>query len=183
MTNAKKKPTWTVLKHQLAGYDCKSLLSLIQDLYAFRKDNQVFLHSRFGLDTDVIETHKATILRWINPEIIRKDQDISISKAKKAISDYKKAVGRVDGLAELTVFYCESCKDYLNNYGMDEEGYYDALVRMFEQALKVIRNIEPNEQADFLERLEVVRQESENWGWGVSYDMDNLMAKYGLFEG
>lgn len=182
MTDSKKKLTWTVVKNQLAGLDCKSLLSLIQDLYAFRKDNQVFLHSRFDLDTDVIETHKATILRWINPEIIRKDQEISISKAKKAISDYKKAVGRVEGVAELTVFYCESCTDYLNNYGMDDEGYYDALVRMFEQVLKVIRSVEPDEQADFLERLEVVRRESENWGWGVSYEMDNLMAKYGLFE-
>ena len=182
MTDAKKKPTWTVLKHQLADLDSKSLLSLIQDLYAFRKDNQVFLHSRFDLDTDVIETHKATIQRWINPEIIRKDQEISISKAKKAISDYKKAVGRPEGVAELSVFYCESCKDFLTDCGMEDEGYYDALARMFEQGLKVIRSLDPNLQTDFLDRLEVVRQESENWGWGVRYDMDNLMAKYGLFE-
>ena len=126
--------------------------------------------------------HKATILRWIYPEMMRRDQDISISKAKKAISDYKKAVGRPEGLAELSVFYCESCKRFLEDCGMEDERYYDALVRMFEQALKVIRSIDPEQQAAFWERLDVVRQESENWGWGVCDAMDNLMAEYKLLE-
>ncbi|WP_198007075.1 hypothetical protein [Desulfurispirillum indicum] len=50
------------------------------------------------------------------------------------------------------------------------------LVRMFEQAL------EPSEQEDFVERLERVRSEGHNWGWGVGDDMDDLMAEYGFAE-
>jgi len=111
-----------------------------------------------------------------------RNQDISIAKAKKAISDYMKAVGRPDGVAELTVFYCESCMNFLGCCGMDDEGYFNALVRMFEQALKAIVALEPSRQGAFVERLERVRREGHNWGWGVGDDMDNLMAEYGFAE-
>ena len=42
----------------LAGFDRKELLGLIQNLYAAHKDNQLFLHARFGLGPDVLEPHK-----------------------------------------------------------------------------------------------------------------------------
>ena len=111
-----------------------------------------------------------------------RNQDISIAKAKKAISDYRKAIGRPAGLAELAVFYCESCKTLLGYCGMDDEGYFDALVRMFEQALKAIVALEPGQRYALVERLERVRREGHNWGWGVGDDMDDLMAEYGFAE-
>jgi hypothetical protein len=45
----KKKPTWNDLKHNLADLDRNALLGLVQDLYVASKDNQAFLHVRFGL--------------------------------------------------------------------------------------------------------------------------------------
>lgn len=177
----KKKPTWTDLKRQLAGFDRPELLALIQDLYAASKNNQAFLHSRFALGEDVLEPYKVTIDRWVCPDVMR-NQDISVAKAKKAISDYKKAIGRPEGLAELTVFYCESCMYLLGYCGMDDEGYFNALVRMFEQALKATAELEPDRQKAFVERLECVRHEGHNWGWGVGDAMDDLMAEYGFAE-
>jgi hypothetical protein len=59
-----------------------------------------------------------------------------VSEAKKAISDYRKAVGRLEGMAELTVFYCEEAFNLFDVYAVEDEGYYTALVRMFEQAMK-----------------------------------------------
>jgi len=177
----KKKPTWTDLKRQLADLDRPALLGLIQDLYAASKSNQAFLHARFALGEDVLEPYKITIDRWVCPDVML-NQDISIAKAKKAIFDYKKAIGRPEEVAELTVFFCESCATFLECYGMDDEGYFNALVRMFEQALKAIAALEPNQQEDFLERLECVRHEGHNWGWGVGDDMDDLMLEYGFAE-
>ncbi|BDD89274.1 hypothetical protein [Desulfofustis limnaeus] len=176
-----EKPTWTDLKRQLADLDRPALLGLIQDLYAASKSNQAFLHARFALGEDVLEPYKTTIDRWVCPGVMR-NQDSSVAKAKKAISDYKKAIGRPEGLAELTVFYCESCMNLLGYCGMDDEGYFNALVRMFEQALKAITALEPDQQEDFVERLERVRHEGHNWGWGVGDDMDDLMAEYGFAE-
>ncbi|SFM58455.1 hypothetical protein SAMN05421880_12217 [Nitrosomonas nitrosa] len=178
---SKKKPSWSDLKRQLADLDRPALLGLIQDLYAVSKHNQAFLHARFALGEDVLEPYKSIIDRWVCPDVVR-NQDISVAKAKKAISNYKKAIGRPEGLAELTVFYCESCMNLLSYCGMDDEGYFNALVRMFEQALKAIVALETDQQEDFVERLERVRHEGHNWGWGVGDDMDDLMAEYGFVE-
>jgi len=38
-----------------------------------------------------------------------------VSKAKKAIADYKKAIGRPDGMAELSIFYCEEAFGFLES--------------------------------------------------------------------
>jgi hypothetical protein len=78
----------------------------VQDLYAASKDNQAFLHSRLGLGHDQLKPYKEAISRWICPDPMR-NQPISISKSKKAIADYKKAIERPEGLAELSIFYCE----------------------------------------------------------------------------
>jgi hypothetical protein len=66
--------------------------------------------------------------------------------------------------------------------GMDDERYFNALVRIFEQVLKAIVALEPDQQASFVERLERVRHEGHNWGWGVDDDMDDLMAEYRFAE-
>ncbi len=67
-----------------------------------------------------------------------KNQDISVAKAKKAITDYKKAVGQSDGLAELMVYFCERGAGFSSEVGLQDEAYFIALVRMFEQALRII---------------------------------------------
>jgi len=87
------------------------LLGLVQDLYNAHKDNQTFLHARFGVGEDALQPYKQTIERWISPDVFnKKQQDISVAKAKQAISDYKKAVGEPAGLGELMVFLATSAK-------------------------------------------------------------------------
>ena len=44
----------------------------------------------------------------------------------------------VSGLAELMVFYCERAAGFCSDVGYQDLGYFDALVRMFEKALKAI---------------------------------------------
>jgi len=177
----KKKPTWIELKRKLARLDQAELLGLIQDLYEASKDNQAFLHTRFALGHDVLKPYKDKIARWVFPDVLG-EEDISVSKAKKAISDYKKALGRPEELVELMVYYCETATNFLMGCGMDDEGYFDALVHMFEQSLKAIGRLAPDLQAPFIKRLERVRREGHNWGWGVGDDMDDLIEKYG-FDG
>ena len=55
------KPSWTDVKAELASFDRLGLLGLIQDLYAAHKDNQIFLHARFGLGADVLKPYKVRI--------------------------------------------------------------------------------------------------------------------------
>jgi len=182
MKTAGSKPTWTDVKTKLAAFDRADLLGLVHDLYIANKDNQAFLHARFALaGDDVLKPYKATIDRWLWPDVF-KNQDTSVSKAKKAISDYKKAIGQVEGLAELMVFYCERAAGFSNDVGLQDEGYFDALVRMFEQALKAIQSLPEDARHDLHGRLDAVRRISHNFGYGVGDDMDDLLAEYGIFR-
>ena len=152
-------------------------MGLIQDLYAAHKDNQTFLHTRFGLGGDVLKPYKETLDRWLWPDGLR-NQDTSVAKAKQAISTYRKAIGAPAGLAELMVFYCESAAGFSNDVGYHDEGYFDALVHMFEQALKVTRQLSTGDRDALIVRLDRVRTISHNLGYGVGDDMDSLLIDY-----
>ena len=82
-------PTWSDVRTALLDFDRAGLRGLVQDLYTPSKDNQAFLHARLGLGHDQLQPCKASISRWISPDLM-KGQPISVSKAKKAIADYKK---------------------------------------------------------------------------------------------
>jgi hypothetical protein len=174
---SKSQPGWTDVKAKLANFDRAALLGLIHDLYAAHKDNQTFLHARLGLGEDVLEPYKRTIDRWLWPDVFRK-QDTSVSKAKQAISDYKKAVGEPEGLVELMVFYCEQAAGFCSDIGHEDEGYFDALVRMFEQALKLANALPTTGRDGLVTRLDRVRGIGHKFGYGVGDDMDFLLSKY-----
>ena len=181
MATKKASPSWTDVKARLAEYDRAGLLGLVQDLYAGSKDNQAFLHARLQLGEDVLEPYKAAMDRWLWPDVF-KNQDTSVAKAKKAIADYKKASGTADGLAELTVFYCERASGFSREVGLDDEAYLSALVRMFEQALKVVAALPGRQRAALWTRLEMVRDRSHDLGYGVGEDMDTSLAEHGAHD-
>jgi hypothetical protein len=174
---ARRQPTWADVKGRLAGFDRLGLLGLIQDLYAANKDNQTFLHARFGLSRDVLAPYKEALDRWLWPDVLR-NQDTSVVRAKQAISSYRKAVGHPVGLAELMVFYCERAAGFCSDIGYQDDGYFDALVSTFEHALKTIARLSANDRNALIERLDRVRVISHNFGYGVGDDMDSLLAEY-----
>jgi len=75
-----------------------------------------------------------------------KAQHISVSKARKAIADYEKAVGRPDGMAELSIFYCEEAFGFLESCSMEDESYFAALVRMYGRSLEIASSLPPAER-------------------------------------
>jgi phage-related protein len=171
------QPTWTDVKAKLANLDRIGLTGLIRDLYAAHKDNQTFLHARFGLGEDVLKPYKEKLDRWLWPDVLR-NQNTSVANANQAISSYRKAVGEPGGLAELMVSYCENAVGFSNDVGYQDEGYFNALVHMFEQALKVTRQLPVDDRDSLIVRLGRVRTISHNLGYGVGDDMDSLLAEY-----
>jgi hypothetical protein len=63
--------------------------------------------------------------------------------------------------------------------GLQDEGYFGALVRMFEQALKTISNLNEGQRQPLWDRLRAVHQICRNFGYGVSDDMGDLLSEYG----
>lgn len=107
-----------------------------------------------------------------------RNQDTSVANAKQAISDYRKAVAKPAGLAELMVFYCECAAAFSIDVGNNDEGYLGALVNMFERALEVIHELPASERDALMVRLDCVRIISHNLGYGVGDSMDDLFANY-----
>ncbi|MDF3887881.1 hypothetical protein [Cupriavidus basilensis] len=65
MATQKTTTTWIDVRTKLADLDRAGLLSLMhlmQDMYAASKDNQAFLHARFGLGGDVLKPCKTAPL-------------------------------------------------------------------------------------------------------------------------
>ena len=182
MATKKSTPSWRDVKTKLVDFDRAGLLGLLQDLYAANKDNQAFLHARLSLGDDVLKPYKLIIDRWLWPNVLQQ-QDTSVAKAKKAIADYRQASGTAEGLAELMVFYCERAVGFSCDIGLQDEAYFDALVRMFGQALTVIDGLRDERRSALLGRLDKVRRLGQNLGYGVRDDMNGLMPEHGFDRG
>ena len=178
MATKNAKPSWTDIKAKLADFDRAGLLALVRDLYAASKDTQAFLHTRLHLGEDVLKPYKATIDRWLWPDVF-KNQNHSVAKAKKAIADYKKAGGTPDGLAELLVFYCEQASSFSRDVGLQDEGYFGALVRMFGETLKAIADLPQPQRPTLWLRIDAVCLASHDIGYGVGEGMDSVLAEHG----
>lgn len=175
----KKAPSWNDVKTKLAAFDHAGLVGLVQSLYAASKENQTFLHERLALDEDALKPYKAVIDRWLWPDRSL-NQSPSVTKAKKALADYQLTARPKEGLTELMVFFSERAAGFAAATGHDEEAFYDALVRMFEQALRAIVALPQERRPDLLARLEAVRHLAHGFGFGVGASMDDCFMEHGF---
>ena len=174
-------PNWTAVKAALQSFDRAGLLGLVQDLYAVDKDNKAFLHARLGLGSDQLAPYKAIISRWICPDLMR-SQSVSISKAKKAIADYKKAIGEPAGLAELAIFYCEEAFGFLESCAFEDERYFVAVILVYDQAVKRVLDLPVAERHAYAKRLGNLRSRARQVGWGIVDELNSIWYEAGLDE-
>jgi len=99
-------------------------------------------------------------------------------QSQAAIFNYKKAGGGQAGLAELMVFYCEQASGFASDVGYQDESYFNALVRMFEQAAATASTLPIDAGDALIARLDRVRSISHKCGYGVGDDMDSILANY-----
>jgi hypothetical protein len=164
-------PTWRDVRAALLDFDRAGLRGLVQDLYTASKDNQAFLHARLGLGHDQLRPFK-----------LMKGQPISTSKAKKAIADYKKAIGLADGMAELSIFYCEEALGFLESCGIEDESYFAALIRMYGRSIEFVSSLSPAERTTYIQRLGSLRSRGRNVGWAVEEEFNSLWHAAALDE-
>jgi len=157
--------TWSDMKAEIAKIDTRQLVSLLADLYRFSKENQAFLHARFAVVADPLDPYKRTIAECMYPDVY-KNKPVQISKAKKAISDYSKAVGDSLGEAELMTFFVERGNAFTVNFGDIDEEFYDALNRMYRRAIEKILSLPEKQRDEFKERLKTIMTSSADIGWG-----------------
>ena len=80
------------------------------------------------------------------------------------------------------MFYCERATGFIVDVGLQDENDFDALVQMFEQALKAIAALPDWQRPPLWTRLDAVRRVSDNFGYGVGDEMDDLLAEHGVTD-
>lgn len=73
------------------------------------------------------------------------------------------------------VFFCEGAVGFGNDVGLQDEGHFDALVRMFGEASRVIGTSPEGHGSTFLDRLDAVRRLGRNLAYGVADEMDDRL--------
>ncbi len=155
--------------------DREGLVKILGDLYSLSSQNRDFLVARFVPCALSIENYKKTIRKSLYPNVMGSGK-VSFRDAKKAISDYKKAIGAGVGLAELIVYAVECGNDFTCDYGDIDEPFYESMTRLFELAAKTVKELGPEEAEPFVGRLGVVVDKADCVGWGYS---DSISA---IFE-
>jgi hypothetical protein len=175
MTTTKKHgPSWSDVKQSIASLGTSELIQLIASLYGLSKGNRDFLHARFSIGDDPIGPYKEVIEDCMFPDVL-KNKPIQISRAKKAINEYSKAVGDARGEAELMTYFVERGNQFTVEFGDIDEGFYDALLRMYARAINKVLSLPEEEQHEFRERLKTIMVTSNKIGWGYH---DGLCEQY-----
>ncbi|OGT24387.1 MAG: hypothetical protein A2342_09930 [Gallionellales bacterium RIFOXYB12_FULL_54_9] len=105
-----------------------------------------------------------------------RNSDVKITDAKKAISEYQKAIGLPEGMLELHLCFCEVAMDFSTDYGYEGEGFFNAVYLQFKKAVEVLGKVSVELQEDALDRLYDLRNIASNVGYGVEDDMGDLLA-------
>jgi len=172
----KPLPTWNDVKEKLADFDRREMLGLIHDLYGAHRENQAFLHARLGLGEDLLKPYKEVIDRWVWPDVMG-NENASVGKARKAISDYKKDLGNPAGLAELWVFYCERAAGFCEDCGYHDMAYLQGLMHAFEQAAALAGSVPGRVRKALIARLDRVCEVAQGFGYGVGEHLNSVLAR------
>ena len=162
-------PTWSDVNAAVVNLGQTQLVKLVADLYRLSKENQAFLHARFSVGDDPLGPYKKTIHECMYPDVFS-NQPVQVSKAKRTISSYSKAVGDPLGEAELMTFPVECGNNFTADFGDIDEAFYDALIRMYRRAIDKVLSLPEEQRSEFKDRLEAIMSSSSDIGWGY-HDM------------
>lgn len=159
------RPTWNDVKRAISDIDYKEQVKLIRDLYRLSNTNKDFMHARFEIGDDPLSPYRDIIEDSLYPDVMY-DKPIRISRAKRAVSEYSKAVGDALGEVELMVLFVECGNRFTVDFGDIDEDFYDSLLRMYARAINKILRLPKERQAEFRDRLREIVDSSSGIGWG-----------------
>ena len=161
----KKTPSWIEVKRNIKSFNNTQLLELIGDLYRLSENNKEFIHARFSLSEDPLESYKRIIQDAIHP-YLEDNETLDIGCAEDAIERYSKAIDDVKGETELMLFFVECGNNFTLSYGDIDDEFYDSLLLMYEKAIQNVTELPAEEQKVFKERLHEIMDSATGIGWG-----------------
>jgi len=169
----KQNGTWSDVKKVISNFGHEELVNLITDLYHLSSDNKNFLHTRFSLGEDPLRPYKKIIKDCLYPDVMH-DKPLRIAQAKKAVSQYEKAIGETKGLVELMLYFVECGNRFTVDYGDINEDFYLALVRMYDKTIDTLFSLDEDTIQVYQSRFSEIMESSSGIGWGYHDDLCDL---------
>lgn len=169
--------SWKDIRAVLRKTDSNEVLKLVGELYGLHKENRDFLHARYLNDADALAPYKETIARHLSPAEPWKNP-VKISQARKAISDYRKAVGDPENLAELMLYYVECGIGYIQEWEDVEDAYYQSIFRVFTDGIDMLHRCDQDVVQRLLPRFEAAVQSTTNMAWGFHDDLLDFLINF-----
>lgn len=165
---AKRKDERQQVKSAVRKSQREAIAKLVLDLYELSPENRAFVETRLGLRCDLLEPYKRRISEALYPDAFSR-KPIRIAEARRAVTEYKKASGRQDGLLELMIYYVECGTACTADYGDIDEQFYLSLESMYDRFLNALDNAGPKTKDSYRSRAEAVVRQARGIGWGF-YD-------------
>jgi len=174
---AKTTSEWSEVKIKLEKKNHKDLMKLIKALYDRSKNNKNFIKASISDGQESIQTFKHVITDAIYLDTNDQNCEIEFSKARKAISDFKKANGDAKCVLDLMIHYVEVGTDQTNGICIDYGEYYDSLESMFSSIIKRLTSQDKKYANYFRLRLEAVINNSTKAGYGYGETIKEMFYK------
>jgi len=172
-----KSSSWVDVKRTLRNASQRDLLALLAELYALNRENRSFLNARFTHAGADLRPYRAMIERAVNPPI---EVPLRPADGRKAVRDYRKAVGDPTGVVELLVFYVEQGTAFTLDVGDVDGAFYDSLISAFREALaEIAKAPDAALGAAFLPRLTAIVESARGMGWGYFDELTRLLNEAG----
>ncbi len=172
-----KKLTITALKKRLDAISRQEVVDLVCRLYQSCPDASNMLNAEFNGATfvkDFLEKSKEQIRNEFFKT--RAMSFPSLSKAKKAISEFKKASKDPKDTVEVTLYYAECLAEFIAGNGDSPESFYDSLESVFGFVVKLLNKVDSEELfKTFYSRMELVVKAVENAGYGIDAQLEDIL--------
>lgn len=178
MTNKKPAKGWSAVKQHLKDWDAAQLTALLKDLYDSSTDNRTFLDARVQAEVGggaALETYRQRIVEQFYPK--RGFGKLKLAEARKAIRDYKKATGNVEGTIELLLTYLENGNEFTCEFGDINGPFYDSLCSVMDELAELLKAEEPKAYAKVQDRLDHVATKANGIGWGYGDHINGVVGE------
>ena len=175
-----KSTSWQSVRRQLNGWSKSALIALVKEFYELSPDNHDFLQARFVAEENTgasLEKYRRKIVEQFFPS--RGFGKLKLAEARKAIRDYRKATGNLEGTIDLMLTYVEKGTEFTNQFGDIDGPFYTSLGSVLNEMVQLLLRESPESYPRFRERTQKLTSHADRIGWGYG---DTLQAQVGTLE-
>ena len=180
-----KPITWTQIKNQLKNARQEVFLTLLKELWDLSPQNKAFLRSHVfpqNGDPELLEKTRKKVVHLIYPDFTNFPKEPKLGESRKAILAYKKATSDIKGSLDLMLLHIEKVLEFIDDFGAEEETFYNSALSMLENAFELLFNEDPAKEFLNLYKTRLLKIEliTRNMYSDLNIEIEDMLGRLGL---